>query len=218
MSARQKPRVKFPIVPEKTAAIVVDMQNEFVKPGAPIEVPDARVMVPRLNRLLDACRASGITVIFVQHILRGDGSDMGRLADMHASIREGRSIRDGTENVEIYPELTVKPGDLTVRKSRYSSFHNTDLEAILRTKGIETLIIGGCVTNVCCDSTARDAFSRDYKIIFLSDGNATHDYADMGFGPVSAEEAQRVVLTVMACCFGQVASIGEVIQQIQPVS
>jgi ureidoacrylate peracid hydrolase len=71
------------------------------------------------------------------------------------------------------------------------------------------------VTNVCCESTARDAFSRDYKVIFLSDGNATFDFPDVGFGAVSADEAQRVALTVLAMCFAQVSSVDEVIAELE---
>jgi ureidoacrylate peracid hydrolase len=117
--------------------------------------------------------------------------------------------------VEIYDELKPQPGDLVVAKPRYSAFYGTDLEAILRSKGIDTLIISGTVTNACCESTARDAFSRDYKVIFLSDGNAAGDLPDLGFGPGSAEEIQKVVLTVLAMCFAQVSSIDQVIAEIE---
>jgi len=104
-----------------------------------------------------------------------------------------------------------------VAKPRYSAFYGTDLEAILRSKGIDTLIISGTITGACCESTARDAFSRDYKVIFLSDGNASGNIPDLGFGPVSAEEVQRVTLTLMALNFAQVASIDQVIAEIEHV-
>jgi ureidoacrylate peracid hydrolase len=120
--------------------------------------------------------------------------------------------------VEIYEGLKPHSGDLVVAKPRYSAFYGTDLEAILRSKGIDTLIISGTVTNVCCESTTRDAFSRDYKVIFLSDGNAAGDLPDVGFGPVSAEEIQKVVLTILALCFAQVSSIDQVIAEIEQLS
>ena len=195
--------------------IVVDMQNDFVQEGAPIEVPRARAMVPRLNRLLDVCRARNILVIYIHHVIRGGEIDAGRLADHHAAIRNNQAIIEGTPNVEIYREMKPRPGDLVVAKPRYSAFYGTDLETILLSKGIDTLIIGGTVTNVCCDSTARDAFSRDYKVIFLSDGTAARDLPDLGFGPVSAEEIQKVVLTVLAMSFAQVSSIDQVIAEIE---
>ena len=172
--------VTYPIIPENTAMLVVDMQNDFVQEGAPIEIPHARAMVPRLNRLLDVCRAHQILVIYIRHVIRGGDIDAGRLADHHAAIRQNKAIIAGTPNVEIYEGLKPQPGDLVVAKPRYSAFYGTDLEAILRSKGIDTLLISGTVTHVCCDSTARDAFSRDYKVIFLSDGTATRDLPDLG--------------------------------------
>ena len=208
-------KVTYPIIAEKTAMLVVDMQNDFVQEGAPIEVPHARAMVPRLNRLLDVCRAHKIPVIYIHHVIRGGNIDAGRLADHHAAIRNNKAIIAGTPNVEIYEGLKPHPGDLMVAKPRYSAFYGTDLEAILRSKSIDTLLISGTVTNVCCDSTARDAFSRDYKVIFLSDGTATRDLPDLGFGPVAAEEIQKVVLTVLAMSFAQVSSIDQVIAEIE---
>jgi biuret amidohydrolase len=195
--------------------IVVDMQNDFVQEGAPIEIPRARAMVPRLNRLLNVCRAHPIPVIYIHHVIRGGDIDAGRLADHHEAIRNNHAIIAGTPNVEIYDELKPQPGDLVVAKPRYSAFYGTDREAILRSKGIDTLIISGTVTNVCCESTTRDAFSRDYKVIFLSDGNAAGDLPDMDFGPVSAEEIQKVVLTVLAMSFAQVSSIDQVLAEIE---
>jgi nicotinamidase-related amidase len=211
-------QVKYPIIPEKTAMIVVDMQNDFVQEGAPIEIPRARAMVPRLNRLLAVCREHKIPVIYIHHVIRGGDIDAGRLADHHEAIRNNKAILAGTPNVEIYEGLKPHSGDLVVAKPRYSAFYGTDLEAILRSQGIDTLIISGTVTDVCCESTTRDAFSRDYKVIFLSDGNAAGDLPDMGFGPVSAEEIQRVVLTVLAMCFAQVSSIDQVIAEIEQLS
>lgn len=208
-------RVTYPIIPEKTAMLVVDMQNDFVQEGAPIEVPRARAMVPRLNRLLDVCRAHAILVIYIHHVIRGGDIDAGRLADHHEAVRNNKALLAGTPNVEIYEGLKPHSGDLIVAKPRYSAFHGTDLEAILRSKGIDTLIVSGTVTNVCCDSTTRDAFSRDYKVIFLSDGTATRDLPDLGFGPVSADEIQRVVLTVLAMSFAQVSPIDQVIEEIE---
>jgi ureidoacrylate peracid hydrolase len=195
--------------------IVVDMQNDFVQEGAPIEIPRARAMVPRLNRLLDVCRAHQIPVIYIHHVIRGGDIDAGRLADHHEAIRNNKAILAGTPNVEIYEGLNPHPGDLVVAKPRYSAFYGTDLEAILRSQGIDTLIISGTVTDVCCESTTRDAFSRDYKVIFLSDGTAATDWPDLGFGPVSGEEVQKVVLTVLAMCFAQVSSIDQVMAEIE---
>ena len=206
--------MKYPIIPERTAMIVVDMQNDFVQAGAPAEIPRARAMVPRLNRLLDVCRVHKLLIIYIHHAIRGGDIDAGRLADFFEAVRNNQMIIAGTKNVEIYEGLKPGPDDLVVTKPRYSAFYGTDLEAILRSKNIDTLIISGTVTNVCCDSTARDAFSRDYKVIFLTDGTAAGDLPDLGFGPVSAEEVQRITLTILASNFAQVSSIDQVIAEI----
>jgi ureidoacrylate peracid hydrolase len=208
--------VKYPINPEKTAMLVVDMQNQFVQVGGLAEIPRARAMAPHLNQLLDVCRTHKILVIYIYHLLRSWDIDAGRFADLFPEAAQTNQLSiAGTKNVEIYEGLKPHPGDLLVAKPRYSAFYGTDLEAILRSKGIDTLIISGTVTNACCESTARDAFSRDYKVIFLSDGNAAGDMPDLGFGAVSAEEVQKVTLTLFALNFGQVASIDQVIAEIE---
>jgi nicotinamidase-related amidase len=207
--------VNYPIIPHRTAMLVIDMQNQFVQEGAPLETPRARAMVPHLNQLLDVCRANKIIVIYVYHAIRGGSIDGGRFADLFEVVRNDQVSIAGSENVEIYAGLKPHPGDLLVSKPRYSAFYGTDLEAILRSRGIDTLIMGGTVTNACCESTARDAFSHDYKVIFLSDGNAASDLPDLGFGAFSADEVQRITLTILACNFAQVSSIDQVIAKIE---
>jgi ureidoacrylate peracid hydrolase len=171
-------------------------------------------MVPRLTRLLDVCRAHQIPVMYIHHVIRGGDIDAGRLADHHAAIRHHKALIAGPPTVEIDEGLQPRPGDLLVAKPRSSAFYGTDLAGILRRKGIDTLLISGTVTNVCCDATARDAFSRDDKVMFLSDGTATRDLPDLGFGPVAAEEIWKVVLTVLALSFAQVSSMDQVIAEI----
>jgi nicotinamidase-related amidase len=207
--------VNFAITPEKTAMLVVDMQNSFVQEGAVLEVPHARAMVPRLNRLLDVCRAHKIVVIYLHHVLQGGHIDAGRLADLSDDVRNGKINIAGTTDVEIYEGIKPRHGDLVLAKPLYSSFHGTNLDGVLRTMGIDTVIISGTVTNICCESTARDAFSLGYKVVFLSDGNATVDSPDMGFGPISADDFQRVTLIVMATNYAQVSSIGQVVGEIE---
>jgi ureidoacrylate peracid hydrolase len=206
--------VRWTIEAKKTALLLIDLSNEFLAPGSPMEIPEGREMIPHLNRLAAACRAKGIPVIYTTHVHRPDGSDLGRMADIFRNVREGRLLREGTEGVEIYPDIRPQPGDILVRKRRYNAFENSDLELILRSKGIDTLIIGGVATNVCCESTARQAFFMDFKVIFLSDGTATFDLPDRGWGPVPRQEAQRYTLTTIAWGFGQVCSIEEVLSQL----
>jgi isochorismate hydrolase len=82
-------------------------------------------------------------------------------------------IIEGSESSVLLPELRVQPEDTIIKKDRYSAFYKTDLEEALRAKGIKDLIIGGVMTNLCCETTARDAFVRDFRVFFLVDGTST---------------------------------------------
>ncbi len=131
------------IDPAKTAMIVVDMQNDFVAAGAPIEVSAARAMVPKLAEALKICRNAGIRVIYTAHVHRRDGCDMGLFDDLHPLIANRAALVDGTPGVDIYPELAPAPGEHVIKKHRYSGFFGTDLDIILREWGVDTVIVSG---------------------------------------------------------------------------
>ncbi|MBB6634227.1 cysteine hydrolase [Cohnella thailandensis] len=208
-----KTKVKWDIRPERTAVIVVDMQNVFCKPEGALYVPRTEGIIGNIKELTQAARAAGMPVVYLRHIVRGDGSDTGRMRDMYPNVNE--ILKRGTPGVEIIEELEPEPQDIIVDKLFYSGFHDTDLDTILRAHDINTIIICGTVTNVCCETTVRDGAHREYKVIFLSDGNAAMDYPDMGWGDVSAEDIQRVTLTVVAYEFGQVSPTADIIQEIR---
>ena len=208
-------RPKFAVDPERTALVVIDMQNDFVRQDAPYESPAAREMIDDLNRLIGACRAHDIPIIFTAHAHRSDGSDLGAVKHIHPLTAEGRALKAGTEGVQLYPKVDVADTDHVFEKRRYSAFFATDLELLLRNLGVDTLIIGGVATNVCCESTTRDAYFRDFKVIFLSDGNGTISLADAGWGAFSSEDVQRYTLTNIATFYGEVAPISEVLERIE---
>lgn len=201
---------------KKTAMIVVDMQNDFVAEGAPMETPAARAVVPKVAEALRICREAGINVIYTAHVHREDGCDMGLFA-MHPPIADRVALVDGTSGAEIYPDLAPAPGEHVIKKHRYSGFFGTDLDIILREWGVDTVIISGTTTENCCFSTARDAMFRNYRVIFLSDATATYDYPDRGFGAVPASEIHRVALVILAASTGRVMSVEEMAARI-PVS
>lgn len=215
MTRFQYPKVHFDIYPQKTALIVVDMQNGFLKPGALLEIPRGRAMVPKLNKLISACREKGIRVIFLQQMHRQDGSDMGLMAEFIPGLAVKKSLIEGTLDAEIYDELKRQKGDIVVVKRTFSGFYGTDLELILRVNGIDTVIISGVATHTCCEATARDARLRNFKVIFLSDGTATFDQLpDMGWGTMSGDDVQKHVLTIMALRHAEVLSIDAVMGRI----
>jgi nicotinamidase-related amidase len=207
-----KPR--FETRADNTALLVIDLQNDFVAPGAPYECPGGRDVVHAANGLIAACREQGIPVIFTAIMHRPDGSDLGAVRYLHPLTAEGAALREGTPGVEFYRELDVRPGDHVIRKRRYSAFFGTELDTLLRNLGVDVVIVAGVATNVCCDSTARDAFFRGYKVIFLADGNATIPL-DSEWGSFSADEVQRYTLATTSAFFGEVAPVVEVLERVR---
>ncbi|MBM3510419.1 MAG: cysteine hydrolase [Alphaproteobacteria bacterium] len=164
--------------PAKTAFVVVDMQNTFVEPGAPAEVPVARDVVPAINALADELRRRGVTVIWVNHANNGKGTktDWKGFFDhiVGDPVKIARMIEytkpDG-HGAKLWKDLTIHGDDLRVTKNRYSAFTSgaSTLERLLRSLGIEALILAGTKTNVCVESTGRDAMALDYKVVLVSD-------------------------------------------------
>ena len=206
--------VEFEIYPRKSCLLIIDMQNAFLSPGAPIEVPDGRSLIPRLKALIGVCRKKGLQIIFTAHVYRKEGWDLGLHSVFDPEIKTKGILREGTPDVEFYSKIQPQEDDIVIVKRRFSAFVGTELDLILRSNEIDTLIIGGVVTDVCCESTARDARMRDYKVIFLSDGTAAMNIPDMGWGEVSAGNVQRYVLAAMALDFAQVLSVKEVISRL----
>ena len=197
------------IDPARTAMIVVDMQNDFVATGAPMETPAARAIVPRLAEALTMCREAGIRVIYTAHVHRRDGSDMGLFDDMHPPIATRDALVDGTPGVDIYPELAPLAGEHVIKKHRYSGFFGTDLDIVLREWNIDTVIVSGTTTENCCLATARDAMFRNYRVVFLSDATATYDYPDRGFGPMPNAEVHHATLVILAASTAHVMSVAD---------
>jgi nicotinamidase-related amidase len=194
--------VDFAVVPERTALINVDLQNCFVD-GA----PEGSATVERINRLAVACREAGVLVIHTRHVLRSDGSNMGLLAEV-PKIRDGL-LSNGAESAALHERVAVDSRDVMLEKPRFGAFQGTDLELILRAHGIDTVIVSGISTPVCCDTTAREAHARDFRVLFLSDGTAST-------GP-DAARFQRATLEVLDGLFAQVITVEEVLAKLRVV-
>ena len=186
----------------RTALVVIDMQNAFVAPGAPIEVPAARTIVAPINRLAAELRRLGASVVWIAHENRPDGRDWagffdtfvapGRRAEAAAALAAGSPLQ------ELWAELEVGPGDLRIAKSRYSPFIRDSLDRVLREKGIDTLLLAGTKTNVCVECTARDAMMLDYKVVVLADCTAA-----------LSDDEQRATLENVIQQFGDVLTGAE---------
>lgn len=200
--------VDFAIVPARTALINVDMQNCFVE-NSPLAAPDGLKVLDRINRFAAACRKAGILVVHTIVHYRPDHSNVGRAADFAPEIIASGLLDNGRESAALHKGLVVEPGDILLEKPRYGAFHATDLELILRSKGIDTVIVTGICTNVCCETTAREAAVRDFKVVFTSDGTAT-----FGVGGLTDREIQRATCASLSIVFAQVLTIDEVIAKI----
>ena len=153
-----------------SALIIVDMQNGFCHEDGfmnkiGLDWTTSRDAVGPVDRLAKAARAAGMPVFYTRYSLNADYSDAGLLPEIYPQIVEvGGMIRDSWDGA-IVDELAPAPGDRVIDKTRYSAFYDTTLEQQLRELGIDTVIVCGVTTNVCVESTVRDAFFRDFRIV-----------------------------------------------------
>jgi ureidoacrylate peracid hydrolase len=172
------PHVVKALDPSRTAHLVVDMQNGFLEPGAPVEVPMAREIVPTVNALSRALREAGGMNIFLQFTTPNNPDDWSVFYERStpdAARAHQAAFARGAHHWQLWPELDVDSArDASIIKERFGAFipGTCDLDAFLREKGIDTLLITGTLTNCCCESTARDAMQLNYRVIFVADANA----------------------------------------------
>lgn len=193
----------------RTALVVIDMQKTFCEPGAPAEVAQSRSIVGPINRLAAALREAGGKVVWCTHANMGvdDTSDWRNFFDHFVSddlrVRTIESLSPGGSGQEIWHELETFPDDIKLFKNRYSALipGSSQLERMLRSLDIDTLLIAGTKTNICCESTARDAMMLDFKVIMISDATAA----------LSPEEHRSALENVIQQ-FGDVMSSEEIIK------
>jgi len=176
--------------PGRTALLVVDMQRGFLEPGAALEVPQGREIIPNLRRLVDVCRRKGVLVIFTEFVyatsipcLRGDP-----FGPEHLPAEEGKptglgypsdnclidlGVEAGPNSADTVSELAPRPDELVIRGHAYDKFYGTPLDLALRSHDVRYLIVTGVVTDVCVNSTLMSAANRDYRVTAVTDGVAT---------------------------------------------
>lgn len=163
---------------EHTALLVVDMQRYFMEEPYAGACPVAREVVPNVNRLAAELRSRGGLVVWLQNATPDEDAESWsvlreRFSDGAARARWD-ALHEGAGGFELWPDLEVDPGDARVVKQRYSAFipGSSNLDPLLRERGIDSLLITGVATNVCCESTARDAMMLNYRVLMVSDGCA----------------------------------------------
>lgn len=195
--------------PRRTALVVIDMQNGFMREDvAHAWCPMAVKVVPAINRLAGALRDAGGMVYWIQNTFDArcetEWSIMQEMATPAACARRAASMSEGTVGNALWPELDVRPEDEVVRKYRYSAFiqGSSDLPARLRARGLDTVLVTGTVTSVCCESSARDAMMLNFRTVMVSDGCAAMTDEEHAASLIAFHLQFGDVLTVEECIAG----------------
>jgi len=189
---------KLKLNKSRSALIVIDMQKFFLDESSPTFTCGGKAILPNVKRLISGFRKNKLPVIFTRHVHHPDGVDAGIMGWWW----DGMCI-EGSPESDIHPEIYPENNEKTIFKHRYSAFYNTDLETILRCMKVEDIVVTGIMTNMCCESTARDAYYRDYRIFFLADGT----------GSVS-EKMHKASLLNLAFGFAKVTTAEDILNQL----
>jgi nicotinamidase-related amidase len=176
--------------------LVIDVQNEYFSGKLPITYPDGSL--EHILAAIDAARSKDIPIVFVQHT---------------APREDSPTFRKGSDEWKLHPAIANMRPDLLIEKSLPGSFTGTVLDSWLREKGIETVVIAGYMTQMCCDTTARQAMHLGLRVEFLSDATGTLAVANDA-GSVTAEELHRAILVTQAMRFSEVISTGQWIRKL----
>ncbi len=194
----------------KTALVVVDMQVYFMAEESMAGCPVGQTVVDNVNRLAETVRKTGGIVIWIQNLAPENTPTAWRTLHERYTPEKGslrvEQMSRGAPQFELWPDLDVRDGDYRVIKRRYSAFiqGSSDIELILKDNGIETILVCGVATNVCCESTARDAMMLNYRTLMVSDGCAT-----------STDEEHENSLKAFYLNFGDVQATDEVIARLE---
>jgi ureidoacrylate peracid hydrolase len=192
----------FKIDPKKSALLIIDMQEGFLAVGAPIELPAGREIIPNIERLLKVCRELKVPVVWTQtdHSPPYAGGVLKKFPDIHKVLG-----KNNTQYFPIYKDMPKQlENEFRVVKHKYDIFSGTDLDELLRTLKVETVIITGVATEVCCETAARNAFMRDYQVVFTSDGTAS-----------PFPDSHKATLKTLGMYFARVMEINDVIEELK---
>lgn len=183
--------------PRKTTLLVIDVQNEYFDGKWP--VPDGTTALDQIERAIDASQQANATVVYVQH----------------AVLKPERGVFiPGSHGFELHSHLHPRTTDSRIVKNYPGSFTKTDLEETLRQRGIDTLVISGYMTHMCCDTTAREGFQRDFRVLFLNDATATRDGQHATLGTIAHRDLHRATLITQASMFSQVLPTSEFVEMV----
>lgn len=175
--------------PEHAALLIVDVQNDFCAENGAMQregrdLSLVKAMIPRLERLLEAARAAQVPRVWIRNVY--NTGENWYLSDvwLEQALRRRKGLyverpvcEPGGWGGDFF-RIGPRPDEAIVTKHRYGAFESTDLDLILRSRGVRTVIMTGVATNVCVETTARQAFLRDYYVVFVGDGTATYSQSD----------------------------------------
>lgn len=205
--------MSYRLHPTDTALFVIDVQEEYFDPSGPSSFAEAPLRLGAINDLIHAFADCSAPVIYIRHQHRANGADVGRMGDFGGEDEE-ESFMEGGARVGYHAGLDVIEGAIEVTKTRYDSFLGTDLEGILRTLGVKTVVICGYMTSFCCDSTARAAQGRDYQTVFVHDAIGGPDLERLDGSVYPSSEVLDDVSAALAGGFAEVLSAQAVIERI----
>ena len=191
---------------EKSVLLVIDMQDEFVKPGwASTWIPEATRQVPKVKHLIEKCRENDIPVIYTVFSNTHNFFDRPKYGSvMPIQYPELGSNPEWFQDGNIWEDLKPQEDEIVIHKPSYGAFYDTPLETILKKMGRDTIIISGTLTNCCCGTTARQGYERGYKVIFGSDVTSTY-----------TQEMQEAEMGILRLAFAKVQSSEEIIKEIE---
>jgi len=209
----QSSNLMFQMNRERTTLIVVDMQNDFVRKGGALELPDARNRIPHVNRLIQGCRDLSIPIVFVRFISGPKRTLVWTWSPMIAPPvkccwrnhrRYYPDIGKEVEVIEVIDEIIVNPEDYIIDKYSYGAFYNTPLEDILKAHDTEYVIICGAAMPVCINDTVSGAFDRQFKVAVAADATASF-----------TEEFRRYSLTLFKAKYARVLNVGDILSELR---
>jgi len=202
-------RLYHDLRPAESAFVVIDMQNAFVAEGGVIEVPASREIIPVINRMAAECRELGVPVIWIRSHHPKGGSDWRHFFDhfVRPERREAAAaaLSDDAPTSRFHPDMDIHDEDYIVFKNRYSCLipGSSSLERLVRSLGCDTLLLAGTKTNICVESTARDAMMLDFRVVVLSDATAA-----------LTDEEHQASLNVLVQEFADILVTGEVVDEL----
>ncbi|MDE0195051.1 MAG: cysteine hydrolase [bacterium] len=203
-------RLYHDLRPAESAFVVIDMQNAFVAEGGVIEVPASREIIPVINRMAAECRELGVPVIWIRSHHPKGGSDWRHFFDhfVRPERREAAAaaLSDDAPTSRFHPDMDIHDEDYIVFKNRYSCLipGSSSLERLVRSLGCDTLLLAGTKTNICVESTARDAMMLDFRVVVLSDATAA-----------LTDEEHQASLNVLVQEFADILVTGEVVDELR---